>query len=210
MTEDPYRGFAGLYDTIFEPMNRGLRLLGIRMFRPKKGMTVLDVGCGTGVHLELFQRFQCRLHGIDSSPSMLDIARNRLGEAADLCLGDASVMPYEDQSFDLITSMLVLHEMRHQTRITVLNEIERVLKESGRILLIDFHPGPIRPLKGWVTKTVIFFSELAAGGEHFKNYRHFMTIKGLPAIIDDISLGIEKEKVVWGGALALFLLNKMQ
>ena len=141
---------------------------------------------------------------------MLDIARNRLGEAADLCLGDASVMPYEDQSFDLITSMLVLHEMRHQTRITVLNEIERVLKESGRILLIDFHPGPIRPLKGWVTKTVIFFSELAAGGEHFKNYRHFMTIKGLPAIIDDISLGIEKEKVVWGGALALFLLNKMQ
>jgi ubiquinone/menaquinone biosynthesis C-methylase UbiE len=209
MTEDPYRRFAGLYDTIFEPMNRGLRLLGIRMFRPKKGMAVLDVGCGTGVHLELFQRFQCRLHGIDSSPSMLDIARNRLGEAADLRLGDASQMPFEDQSFDLITSMLVLHEMKHQTRIAVISEMKRVLKDSGHLLLIDFHPGPIRPLKGWVTKTIIVLSELAAGREHFKNYRHFMAIKGLPAIIDETSLGIEKEKVVGGGALALFFLNKV-
>jgi ubiquinone/menaquinone biosynthesis C-methylase UbiE len=209
MTGDPYRSVAGLYDKLFEPMNRGLRLVGIRMFRPKKGMAVLDVGCGTGVHLELFQRFQCHLHGIDSSPSMLDIARNRLGEEADLRLGDASQMPYEDQSFDLITSMLVLHEMKHQTRIAVISEMKRVLKNSGHLLLIDFHPGPIRPLKGWVTKTIIFFSELAAGGEHFKNYRHFMAIKGLPTIIDETSLGIEKEKVVGGGALALFLLNKV-
>ncbi|MEJ2263730.1 MAG: methyltransferase domain-containing protein [Anaerolineales bacterium] len=197
-----------MYDKIFEPMNRGLRLLGIRMFRPEADMEVLDVGCGTGLHLELFQRFQCRLHGIDSSPSMLNIARNRLGEAADLRLGDASRMPYGGQSFDLITSMLVLHEMRHQTRITVINEMKRVLKDSGHILLIDFHPGPIRPLKGWSTKTIIFFSELAAGREHFKNYRHFMAIKGLPAIIDEVSLGIEREKIVGGGALALFLLNK--
>jgi ubiquinone/menaquinone biosynthesis C-methylase UbiE len=178
------------------------------MFRPEADMEVLDVGCGTGLHLELFQRFQCRLHGIDSSPSMLNIARNRLGEAADLRLGDASRMPYGGQSFDLITSMLVLHEMRHQTRITVINEMRRVLKDSGHILLIDFHPGPIRPLKGWSTKTIIFFSELAAGREHFKNYRHFMAIKGLPAIIDEVSLGIEREKIVGGGALALFLLNK--
>jgi ubiquinone/menaquinone biosynthesis C-methylase UbiE len=90
----------------------------------------------------------------------------------------------------------------------VINEMRRVLKDSGHILLIDFHPGPIRPLKGWSTKTIIFFSELAAGREHFKNYRHFMAIKGLPAIIDEVSLGIEREKIVGGGALALFLLNK--
>jgi len=109
MSEDPYSNVAGRYDKIFEPMNRGLRLLGLRMFPPERGTAVLDVGCGTGVHLELYKRFECELHGVDSSPSMLEIARKRLGEGADLRLGDASEMPYEGGAFDLVISMLVLH-----------------------------------------------------------------------------------------------------
>ncbi len=61
MTEDPYRNIAGIYDRLFDGMNKGLRLVGIRMFRPAKGMTVLDVGCGTGAHLELLKRYDCDL-----------------------------------------------------------------------------------------------------------------------------------------------------
>jgi ubiquinone/menaquinone biosynthesis C-methylase UbiE len=53
--------------------------------------------------------------------------------------------------------MLVLHEMGHSTRIDVLAEMKRVLKENGRILLIDFHPGPIQPFQGWLTKLVILW-----------------------------------------------------
>jgi ubiquinone/menaquinone biosynthesis C-methylase UbiE len=85
--------------------------------------------------------------------------------------------------------------------------MKRVLKNSGRILLIDFHPGPIRPFKGWLTKLIIFLSEVAAGREHFRNYRHFMTIKGLPALITEHALVVEKQRIVSGGALALFLLR---
>lgn len=58
--EDPYRRVARLYDRLFEPLNRGLRLIGLRMFRPKAGMRILDVGCGTGVHLDLHRRFGCQ------------------------------------------------------------------------------------------------------------------------------------------------------
>ena len=32
MTDDPYKRVAGFYDRLFEPMNRGLRVLGFRMF----------------------------------------------------------------------------------------------------------------------------------------------------------------------------------
>jgi ubiquinone/menaquinone biosynthesis C-methylase UbiE len=104
MTKDPYQRVAGLFDTIFEPMNRGLRLIGVGMFRPRKGMTVLDVGCGTGVHLELYRRFECSLFGIDTSESMLDVAKKRLGEFADLKLANACEMPFKDGSFDLVRS----------------------------------------------------------------------------------------------------------
>src|SRR5574341_2153272 len=111
MKEDPYRSIARLYDKLFEPVNRGLRVLGLRLFLPKKGMAILDVGCGTGLHLDLYRKYQCAMYGIDPSPSMLEIAQKRLGDAAKLHLGDASHMPYEDQFFDLVMAMLALHEM---------------------------------------------------------------------------------------------------
>ena len=205
--KDPYRNIAGIYDRLFENMNRGLRLAGIRMFRPSKGMNILDVGCGTGSHLELYQRYECNLYGIDLSPSMLEVARVRLGDSIQLDLGDATNMPYEDHKFDLIISMLSLHEMAQQTRSGVLSEMTRVLKDDGHILLIDFHPGPYQPLQGWISKVIIFFSELAAGREHFKNYRQFMATKGLSTLATLNRLEVEKQNILAGGTFAIFLVT---
>lgn len=204
---DPYRSYAGMYDRLFDSMNKGLKLVGIRMFRPSKGMSILDVGCGTGSHLELYQRYQCDLYGIDLSPSMLAIARERLGDTAQLELGDATKMPYEDDKFDLVISMLSLHEMSARTRSGVLEETRRVLKPDGRILLIDFHPGPYQPLDGWVSKTIILFSELAAGREHFRNYRQFMRTKGLSTLLGEHDLQVEKQSILAGGTFAVCLVS---
>lgn len=208
MTKDPYRNIAKIYDRLFESANKGLRLVGIRMFRPAKGMNILDVGCGTGAHLELFQRYQCNLYGLDRSPSMLETARKRLGDTATLDLGTAANMPYEKNKFDLIVTMLALHEMPPETRSAVLTEMKRVLKEDGRILLIDFNPGPVRSLQGWQTKILIFFTELAAGGEHFRNYRHFMANGGLSTLATQHDLRVEKQQALAGGTFALYLTSK--
>ena len=205
--KDPYRRIAGIYDRLFDTMNRGLRLAGIRMFRPSKGMDILDVGCGTGSHLQLYQRYGCNLYGIDLSPSMLEVARGRLEDSIQLDLGDATNMPYEDHKFDLIISMLSLHEMAHQTQSGVLTEMKRVLKDDGHILLIDFHPGPYQPLQGWIPKLIIFFSELAAGLEHFKNYRQFIANKGLSTLATQHDLEVEKQNTLAGGTFAIFLVT---
>jgi demethylmenaquinone methyltransferase/2-methoxy-6-polyprenyl-1,4-benzoquinol methylase len=186
-------------------MNRGLALAGIRMFRPKGDMNVLDVGCGTGTHLELYQRFGCNLYGIDLSPSMLEKARVRLGESAQLELGDATSMPYESRKFDLIITKLTLHEMFPQTRSGVLTEMKRVLKDDGYILLIDFHPGPYQFLKGWISSVTIFSVELAAGRQHFKNYRQFISTKGLSTLVKMNGLEVKKQKILAGGTLAAYL-----
>jgi len=207
MSKDPYRRVARFYDRIFEPMNRGLRVLGLRMFMPDRDMAILDVGCGTGVHLGMYQRYGCDLSGIDTSQSMLEVAKTRLGDSADLRLADATQMPYDDGAFDFIFCMLALHEMDDTVRGSVIGEIKRVLKGDGRILLIDFHAGKSRPIKGWITKLVILLSEIAAGRRHFRNYRQFVSIGGLPALITDSQLSIEQERVVGGDTLALYLLR---
>jgi len=207
MNKDPYKRVAGFYDRLFEPMNRGLRVLGLRMFLPQQAGAVLDVGCGTGIHLEMYQRYGCNLYGIDTSPSMLELARTRLGERAELRLADATQLPYEAGFFDLVLCMLVLHEMDEQVRSTVIGELTRVIKPDGRILLIDFHAGRPRPQKGWFSKLIILLSEVAAGRRHFRNYRHFISIGGLPALIDKSHLEIKKERIVGGDTLALYLLQ---
>ena len=208
MTRDPYRNIASIYDRLFDSMNKGLKLVGIKMFRPSQGMNILDVGCGTGSHLELYQRYKCNLYGLDLSPAMLEVARERLGETARLDLCDATDMPYTDGKFDLVITMLTLHEMSPETRSAVLEEMKRVLKDEGRLLLIDFHPGPYRPLQGWISKTIIVFSELAAGREHFKNYRQFMAAQGLSTLIAQHQMKLEKQSILAGGTFAVVLIAK--
>jgi len=207
MVDDPYRRYASKYDTFVEPFNSVIRQIGIKSFPVKAGMKVLDVGCGTGTNLVLYHKSGCHVHGIDLSPSMLGVARNKLGKQADLRVGDASEMPYQDNFFDLVTSMLTLHEMPHVIRPQVMKEMIRVMSREGRILLTDYHPGPIRFPKGWIFKAVILFFEMVAGREHFKNYRDFLKRKGLPGLIDTLKLVAEKRKIVSGGNIALFIVR---
>lgn len=103
--------------------------------------------------------------------------------------------------------MLSPHEMAQQIRSGVISEMKRVLKDDGHILLIDFHPGPYQPIQGCISKVIIFFSELAAGREHFKNYRKFIKGKGLSAVSALNDLQIEKQNIVAGGTFAIFLVT---
>lgn len=210
MNNDPYRRVAGIYDRLFEPLNQGLRVLGFRMFLPKRGARVLDVGCGTGTHLEMYRKFGCELYGIDTSAAMVARAKARLGPDADLRLVDATDMPFDGGFFDLVLSMLALHEMEDDMRTAVLSEIGRVLKPDGRALFIDFHAGKPTLFRGWPSKLVIVLSEIAAGRRHFTNYRHFMSIGGLPALIERGAFDIEKTKIVGENTLALYLVRPMR
>ena len=97
--------------------------------------------------------------------------------------------------------------MPADVRSAIINETRRVLKDSGRLLLIDYHPGPIRSLKGWVGKGMIFVIEKAAGRDHYKNFCQFIGSQGLPGLIGVHELQVDTKKIVNGGNLALFLLR---
>lgn len=205
--KDQYKKIAPWYDRIFEPMNIGLRKIGLKMYPVSAGMDVLDIGCGTGAHLKLYQNEKCNIFGIDLSEAMLKVAEKKLGNNANLKLCDAAKTPYSDNKFDLILSSTVLHEMSQQVRVDVLNEARRILKKDGRLLLIDFHAGPIKKIKGIYSKIIIMISEILAGRQHYKNYRHFMRHGGLPGLIKPHGFEIEDQKIVSGGNFGIFLLR---
>jgi len=205
--KDQYRKIATLYDSIFEPMNSGLRKIGMKMYPVKSGMDVLDIGCGTGAHLKLYQQEKCTVFGIDLSNAMIKVAAKKLGSDANLKLCDATDTGFEANKFDLIICSTVLHEMNQRVRFGVFNEAKRILKKDGRILLIDFHTGPLKGFKGIYSKIIITISEISAGRKHYKNYRQFMKNGGLQSLIEHCGFTVEDKKIVSGGNIGIFLLK---
>jgi demethylmenaquinone methyltransferase/2-methoxy-6-polyprenyl-1,4-benzoquinol methylase len=116
-------------------------------------------------------------------------------------------MLYQDNFFDLVIAMFILHEMPSEIRPPVMREMIRVTKQEGRVLIIDFHPDPIRFPKGWLYKAVILFIERVAGREHFSNYRDFLLQEGLPGLIETQKLIVDRRKIVSSGNIAFFLLK---
>jgi ubiquinone/menaquinone biosynthesis C-methylase UbiE len=209
MSKVAYMKSARWYDILIEPLIRTLRTTGLATFPPRKGMTVLDIGCGTGSHLSLYQKAGCKTFGIDLSPAMLNVARQKLGATAPAALtqGDASRMPFPDESFDLVTATLMFHEMPAALRSPVMGEAKRVVKKDGRFLVTDYHLGAIRFPEGWFTKALITCIESLASEDHSRNYRNFMANAGLAPLIAENGLLVDKQKIVGGGTIRLYLLR---
>jgi SAM-dependent methyltransferase len=75
--------------------------------------SALDVGCGPGAALEILARLVGAEHvaGIDPSNSFVEMARSRVPDA-DVRLGAAEALPFDDRSFDVVLSQLVINFMR--------------------------------------------------------------------------------------------------
>jgi ubiquinone/menaquinone biosynthesis C-methylase UbiE len=204
---DPYVKKAKRYDAFVEPFVKELRVIGMKMFPLVRGMSVLDIGCGTGTYLDIYQKGGCTVVGIDSSPAMLEVARAKLTEDAELHFGEASHMPFPPESFDLVLAMFLLHETPAHIRPSVMKEAKRVTKKSGRFLAIDYHHGAARFPMGWLYKMVILVIEILAGRKHFRNYRNFIATGGLEPLIAKNGLSVERKKITGGGTVGLYLLR---
>jgi SAM-dependent methyltransferase len=95
---------------------------------PRRGRTLLEVGCGPGIFLEFFHRGGFDVTGLDKSPVMLEAARERLGEKVECNLGDAQHLPYDTDQFDYV-ALLTLLEFVENPRLA-LQEAARVARRG--------------------------------------------------------------------------------
>lgn len=206
MSRDAYSHLARMQDAVLEPLNAPLRGIVVAMAAPREGLRVIDVGCGTGKQLERFLAEGCAVAGVDSSPAMLSRARAALGDRADLRLADAQSLPFPDASFDIVTATLVLHELTPEARVAVAREMLRVLTDDGSIVVVDFHVGPLRGVKGRMTRGASVIAELMA--RHLRRSRAFLAGGGVPALAEQLGMEVRETKVLAGGNLAISLLSR--
>ena len=115
---------------------------------PDENLRVLDLCCGTmGNSIPLAKkRRRIRLTGLDLSPEMLAVAREKIRENGlenvETLVGDASHTNFEGSSFDYIILGLVLHEIEEILAEKILREAYRLLRPEGKLLVLEWErPG---------------------------------------------------------------------
>ena len=126
---------------------------------------VLEVAVGTGRDLPFYPA-GATLTGIDLSPAMLALARQRAADAGvdvDLRTGDAEALPFADEAFDTVVCALSLCAIPHPA--TAIGEMKRVLVPGGRLLLLDHVASTWPPV--FAAQWLLERLTIRTGGEHF-------------------------------------------
>jgi SAM-dependent methyltransferase len=87
------------------------------------GRRVLDIGCGAGAFLRVVAERGGVTHGIDASEALIAFTRTRLPDA-DLRVGEMEDLPWDDDSFDLVTGF---------NSFFFANDMVAALREAGRV-----------------------------------------------------------------------------
>src|SRR5882762_9723501 len=143
---------------------------GLKSKEPaRESLNILDVGCGTGANLEMLSQFG-NAEGVDVSVEALDFCRAR--GLQQVKQGAAETLPYENDSFDLVTGLDVVEHLDDD--VAGLKEMHRVLRPDGRAVL--FVPA---------------FMFLWGVQDDISNHRRRYTMAGLKAAVRKAGFEIE-------------------
>lgn len=157
-----WRFLTPLYDFLCAVSGLGERFKRkiLRSVSLKDGMTVLDVGCGTGVFLALLKETYpgVKCIGIDPDQDALGIAERRLKKVrlgAELREAFAESLPIPAEAVDVCFSTLTFHHMPDEIKRRAAQEMHRVLKPGGLAVIADFGESKSRFLR-----KILFFEKL--------------------------------------------------
>jgi len=190
---EEYKYSAKIYDRLLAPFIGPIRKQVLALVKKYQYSSILDVCCGTGDQLKLLKAHGFEGEGVDLSDAMLEVSQK--GEhRADCRKQDATEMSHADARFDLVMTAFALHEKEHETARKIVEEMVRVTKEGGDMLIVDYELSPQTAL---FSTWMIYFIEWLAGGEHYRNFRAYIAKGGLPALLPDLEL-TERERYYFG------------
>jgi len=188
-----------LYHLVVDPALARVRRLVRDQVR--RGSALIDMGCGTGALLFSLADWCSELVGVESSGRMWAYGSRRakalgLNEMR-FVHGDATQLDtYPDGSFDYASATMVFHEMEAKQRLPLLEEMRRLART---LIIVDYRV----PLPAGLSGIFIPLIEGLAGRDHYRHFRSFIDLGGLPALLMRQGLPVQKEIQLHGSSLHL-------
>lgn len=124
-------------------------------------------------------------------------------QATALLRADACRLPFPDDAFDGVVLSLALHEMPEDVRRRALDEAARV---APSVLLVDYRL-PERNID-MPAALLAHLVERIVGGEHYRNYRHFMARGAVEGLAHRAGFDVTRRERLFGGAGAVLLARR--
>jgi ubiquinone/menaquinone biosynthesis C-methylase UbiE len=139
-----------------------LRTMTVNLAQVKPGNCVLEIGCATGT-LSLAAKRQAgptgSVFGIDIIPGMIEVSQKKAIKAkldVTFQLGNIEVIPFPNEYFDVVMCSFMIFHMSEKVRNKGVEEIYRVLKPQGRLMVLDLAL-PSRPVSRMIIKLLLGF-----------------------------------------------------
>ncbi|WP_049927928.1 methyltransferase domain-containing protein [Halopiger goleimassiliensis] len=167
------RLFYKYLSTVYDRVNpfvwtEEMRADALELLDLEPGMTVLDVGCGTGFATEGLLEYVDEVYALDQSEHQLEQAYAKFGKRAPpvhFHRGDAERLPFATDSFDVVWSSGSIEYWPNP--ILALREFRRVLKPGGQVLVV----GPNYPdnvLAQYLADSIMLFYDEYEADRMFK------------------------------------------
>lgn len=169
-----YNIFSNYYDAFIRMHSRGDKddtrdfLVESAHLGNTHAPRILDICCGTGSVILAFTECcpESMAIGYDFSHGMLRKAqeKNKTGRVI-FVEGDAALLPFTDNSFDVVTCSHALYELKGESREQALREMKRVVRPNGLVLIME-HEIPRHPF----IKLLFYVRMLSMGSEDAREF----------------------------------------
>ncbi len=193
------KGF--MYRMLIDPLLKSVREDVIR--KAYSSDTVLDIACGTGSLALALAGKTLAVTGIDLDDELIMYAGNRafkrgvsnvrfeVRDASDLSM-------FRDKEFGIAVTSMAVHQFEPQLAVKILTEMKRV---ASRVIIADYnHPLP-QTLSGFAANTI----EKMAGGDHYRNFRNYMSSGGISHFTDAAGMTINSVTTRGNGVFVVAL-----
>jgi ubiquinone/menaquinone biosynthesis C-methylase UbiE len=157
---------------------------------------VLEVGVGSGMNLPLYGRAVDSVYGLDPTPELLDLARQRAREAAVpifLVRASAEEIPFPTSVFDTAIMTWTLCSIPKPT--IALAEIRRVLKSDGQLIFVEHGLSPEIGVARWQHRLTPCWSWISGGCHLDRKTDDLLRRAGFD--IKDLATGYMKGPRAW-------------
>jgi len=187
------------YKLLIDPLLSGLRKTVAEEISGSD--SVIDIACGPGtLAIEMAQR-AVQVTGIDLDESLISFAKSRVEKKGimnvDFRVHDASHLSiYRENEFDVAVTSMAIHQFSEDLAVEILIEMQRIAR---KVVIADYN----YPLPDSFSGSLASGTERFVGGDHYRNFRNYMSRGGLTWFTDKAGLAIRSQTVKGNGVFVV-------